>query len=89
MNYVLKTGHGCQIHDGSGQFGYVHVGDLADVYILLLGRILRGEDAVLPHGRAGLIFPCVGMLKWTDMAWGCVEAAVRRGLLRTKGSQQG
>lgn len=85
MQYVLEKGHGFQLGDGTGHVGIVQIDDLADLYVLLVTRILAGRDADLPHGREGILFPCVGLVNWVDMSWGCVEAAFKRGVLPREG----
>lgn len=88
MRFVLEKGYGFQLGDGTGHLGFVHVDDLADLYVLLSQRILRAEDEPLPRGRSGIIFPCVGMVKFTDISWGCVEAAWSKGVLPKDGGPQ-
>lgn len=88
VRYVLEQGYGFQLGDGSGQLGFVHVEDLADLYVLLVRRIVEGRGEELPHGKQGIIFPCVGMTTWVDMSWGCLEAAFKKGLLPKEGGPQ-
>ncbi|KAJ4422367.1 hypothetical protein N0V82_003021 [Gnomoniopsis sp. IMI 355080] len=88
MRLVLEKGCGFQFGDGTGQIGFVHVIDLADLYVLLCQRLLRTEDGDLPRGRSGIIFPCVGMIKFMDISRGCVEAAWKRGVLPKDGGPQ-
>lgn len=90
FRFILEKGYGFQLGDGTGSIGFVHVDDLADLYLLLVKRILEGQDEDLPHGRRGIIFPCAesGPVKWTDMLLGCLEAAFKRGLLPKEGGPQ-
>lgn len=88
MRYVLEHGYGFQLGDGTGQIGIVQVDDVANLYVLLVKRIMDGRDRELPHGRTGIIFPCAGVAKWVDMSWGCVEAAFKRGVLPKEGGPQ-
>lgn len=81
MRFVLDKGYGFRLGDGSGCIGLVHVGDLAELYVLLVQRILEDGGKDLPSGKDGIIFPCVGMVMYTDFAQGCIDATFRKGIL--------
>ncbi|KUI71453.1 hypothetical protein VM1G_07024 [Cytospora mali] len=81
MQFVLDHGYGFQLGDGSGCTGLVHVDDLAELYVLFVQRILEDGGKDLPSGRSGIVFPCVGITLYTDIAKACVAAAFRKGVL--------
>ena len=81
IKYVLDTGFGAKLGDGSGCIGVVHIDDLAELYVLIVQRILEDGGKALPSGKGGTIFPCVGIVLLADIAQGCVDAAFRKGVL--------
>lgn len=81
MRFVLDHGYGFGLGDESGRIGLVHVDDLAQLYVLFVQRILEDGGEGLPSGKRGIVFPCVGMALFTDIARGCVQAAFRKGAL--------
>ncbi|ROV93651.1 hypothetical protein VMCG_08034 [Cytospora schulzeri] len=81
MRYVLDHGYGFKLGDGSGRIGLVHVDDLAQLYVLLVQRILEDGGKGLPSGKSGIVFPCVGMTLFADIARACDQAAFRKGIL--------
>ncbi|KAJ7267892.1 hypothetical protein C8J57DRAFT_1614062 [Mycena rebaudengoi] len=79
MRYVLDTGYGFALGDGTGCMGIVHVSDLAGLYSLSVQRILEDRGKSLPTGKRGIVFPCVELVLRTDIAQGCLDVAFRRG----------
>lgn len=88
IRYVLDRGYGYKLGEGTGRIGVVHVDDLAQLYILLVQRILEDGGKDLPSGKRGTIFPSVGMAQFADIAWACVRAAFRKGILPKKDGPQ-
>ncbi|VUC29273.1 unnamed protein product [Clonostachys rosea] len=83
MRYVVGHGHGFKLTETSN-FDWVHVEDLADVYVLLLRTILEREDrgvGYLPSGKTGIIFPAVGRALQTEIMQRCLDAAFDAGVL--------
>ncbi|KAH6896753.1 hypothetical protein B0T10DRAFT_163182 [Thelonectria olida] len=62
----LESGRPEYVGNGRGGVGHVHITDLAALYELLLGRILKGED--VPSGRKGLIFTETLYHNWMDVS---------------------
>lgn len=84
MRFVLEKGYGCRLGDGTAQMGFVHVDDLAALYVRVAEEVIKGGGKGLPSGRGGIVFPCVGMVKLVDIARDCVEAVARKGIIQTK-----
>lgn len=62
MMYVIQHGYGWKLNE-TANFDWVHVLDLADIYVLLVQTILEREDrgvGYLPTGRNGVMFAAVG-----------------------------
>lgn len=84
LRFVLKHGYGPRLGDGTAQMGLVHVDDLARLYVRVVEEVVENGGKGVPSGRAGIVFPCVGMVKIVDIAWDCVEAVARKGIIQTK-----
>jgi nucleoside-diphosphate-sugar epimerase len=84
LQFVLKHGYGPRLGDGTAQMGLVHVDDLAGLYVRVVEEVVEGGGKGVPSGKAGIVFPCVGMVKLVDIAWDCVEAVARKGIIHTK-----
>lgn len=84
MRFVLEKGYGCRLGDGTAQMGFVHVDDLAALYVRVAEEVIEGGGKGLPSGRGGIVFPCVGMVKLVDIARDCVDAVARKGIIQTK-----
>lgn len=89
MRFVLKHGYGPRLGDGTAQWGLVHVDDLAALYIRVVEDVVQGGGKRVPSGKGGILFPCVGMVKLVDIAWECIEAMVRKGIIQTKDVKEG
>ncbi|KAI0477308.1 NAD dependent epimerase/dehydratase [Xylariaceae sp. FL0804] len=82
MNYVLARGHGFSLgYPAMGVIDRVHVADLADLYLLCLGRILAGRGAELPNGRAGIMLVENGRLDMNEISHACLDVAFAAGVL--------
>lgn len=84
MKFVLDNGYGPQLGDGTAQVGYVHVDDLAELYVRVAEEIVEDGGKRVPSGRGGTVFPCVGMVKTVDISRDCVEAVARKGIIQAK-----
>lgn len=82
LRFVLDRGHGCRLGDGTARMGLVHVDDLAGLYVRVAEEVVAGGGARVPSGRAGVVFPTVGMVRLVDIARDCVEAVARRGIIQ-------
>ncbi|KAF5008102.1 hypothetical protein FDECE_5586 [Fusarium decemcellulare] len=90
MRFVLKHGCGFKLNE-TANFDWVHVEDLADLFILLLRAILEREDrgiGYLPSGKNGIISSSVGYTLQTDMMQLCLDTAFEAGVLPTGNTPQ-
>ncbi|OGM49900.1 hypothetical protein ABOM_001445 [Aspergillus bombycis] len=88
MRYVLRHGHGFKLND-TANFDWVHVEDLADVFVLLVRAILeRGDRGVgyIPSGKNGVVFPAVKRVLVTQIMQECLDTAFGAGALPREGT---
>jgi nucleoside-diphosphate-sugar epimerase len=67
------------VADGSQRWGNVRVTGLANLYELLVGKILDGEP--VPSGERGIYFTVSGEHQWKDIASGIASAGHALGIL--------
>ncbi|KAL5318042.1 hypothetical protein ACEPPN_015146 [Leptodophora sp. 'Broadleaf-Isolate-01'] len=82
MRYAIAAGRVEMIGNGEGAWDFVHVEDLAQLYLILLKRVLAGEE--VPVGEKGIMFSASGWYRWRDLAEGIANALVEVGALKTK-----
>jgi len=83
MMYVLEHGYGWKLNE-TANFDWVHVLDLADIYVLLVRTILERKDrgvGYLPSGKNGIMFAAVGRTMIKDINQGCLDVAFADGTL--------
>ncbi|KAH8745505.1 hypothetical protein F5883DRAFT_587290 [Diaporthe sp. PMI_573] len=83
MRYVVKHGYGFKLNE-TANFDWVHVEDLADVYVLLVRAIIEREDhgvSYIPTGKHGIISTAVGRVLQTEMMQLCLDTAFNAGVL--------
>ncbi|KAM7198296.1 hypothetical protein V8F33_005087 [Rhypophila sp. PSN 637] len=83
MRYVVTHGYGFKLNE-SANFDWVHVEDLADLYVLLVKTILEREDrgvGYIPSNKNGIIFPAVARVLQTESMQRCLDAAFDAGVL--------
>ncbi|KAJ0160152.1 hypothetical protein CTA2_8468 [Colletotrichum tanaceti] len=93
MDYVLRNGHGLTVGDGTGCVDYVHVADLADLYVLCVLDVLERGGANLlllppPTGsgrRGGILFPTAGRTLTMEIPRKCLDVAFATGNLPREG----
>ncbi|RSL81444.1 hypothetical protein CEP51_005825 [Fusarium floridanum] len=78
---AIEVGYPEYIGDGLGGAGHVHITDLAELYKVMILRIIQGED--VPSGREGLLFTETGYHNWFDVAKLIGEVGVSRGVLKS------
>ncbi|KAI0844731.1 NAD(P)-binding protein [Daldinia vernicosa] len=78
---VLELKKGILLGDGKGVWDHVHVEDLADLYLLILERIVAKGGEGVPSGKKGIIFSGNGRHQWLDVAQGVADAAFAEGLI--------
>lgn len=57
------------VGDGAGEWDHVHIADLADLFEIVLEKVLSGEDSV-PRGEEGLLFAETGRHTWLEISQG-------------------
>ncbi|KAJ4156384.1 hypothetical protein NW754_008012 [Fusarium falciforme] len=83
MRYVIQHGHGFKLNETS-VWDWVHVEDLADVFVLLTRTILEREDrgvGYIPSGTNGIIFPATGRALQLEIMQNCLDVAFAEGIL--------
>lgn len=63
---AIRQGQSEFVGDGSYTIGHVDIQDLANVFELLLSRLLAGES--LPYRRRGIYFSNTGSHTWLEVA---------------------
>ncbi|PVH78051.1 hypothetical protein DL98DRAFT_517023 [Cadophora sp. DSE1049] len=82
MRYALAAGKVQMIGNGEGAWDYVHVSDLAELYLLILKRVLEGEE--VPIGEKGILFSAAGWFRWKEVAIGIADALLEVEALNTR-----
>ena len=83
MTYIVQHGYGWKLNE-TANFDWVHVIDLADIYVLLVRTILQRDDrgvGYLPSGRNGIMFSAVGRTLIKEINQSCLDAAFADGTL--------
>lgn len=81
MRAAIMAGHAEMIGDGMGQWDYVHINDLAMLYGIVLGKVLKGEE--VPTGEKGIMFAGTGRYSWAEAASGIAVALSSLGAIKT------
>lgn len=76
---ALAAGHAQYVGDGAGVWDYVHVVDLAELFELLVSKILRGETSNLPSGKKGIYFANTLRHSWKELAEGIAKSCYEAG----------
>jgi nucleoside-diphosphate-sugar epimerase len=88
MMYAIQHGYGWKLNE-TANFDWVHVLDLADLYVLLVRTILERDDrgvGYIPSGTSGIFFAAVGRTLIKDINQGCLDAAFADGILPREGT---
>ncbi|KAK6356351.1 hypothetical protein TWF718_000712 [Orbilia javanica] len=81
---IVKNGKGFTLGKGDCGWSNVHVGDLADLYALLVGEALKEDGGKATWGRAGgWYFAENGMDKWCDVAREVTRISYEKGYLKS------
>ncbi|KAH6995378.1 NAD dependent epimerase/dehydratase [Ilyonectria destructans] len=78
---AVEAGHPEYLGDGSGGVGYVHIEDLAQLYELILAKVLEGAD--MPFNRKGIYFSNTGEFVWGDLVKRVGEIGVQLNALKS------
>jgi hypothetical protein len=90
MMYVVQHGYGFKLNE-TANFDWIHVIDLADIYVLLLRTILEREDrgvGHIPSGKNGVMFATVGRALIKEINQWCLDTAFTDGILPRKGTPE-
>jgi nucleoside-diphosphate-sugar epimerase len=90
MMYVIQHGYGWKLNE-TANFDWVHVLDLADLYVLLVRTILEREDrgvGYIPSGKNGVLFSAVDRVLIKDINQKCLDVAFAEGILPRDGTPQ-
>ncbi|KAI1665671.1 NAD dependent epimerase-dehydratase family protein [Pyrenophora tritici-repentis] len=89
MMYVVQHGYGWNLND-TANFDWVHVSDLAKMYVLARTILEREDRGVryLPSGRNGVMFAAVGHTLIKDINQRCLDLAFEDGLLPREDTPQ-
>jgi len=79
---TLSAGRAVVIGDGKGVWDHVHIADLAQLYELVLAKMLAGGED-LAFGERGIVFSANGEHTWGEVARGVADAAVQLGKVKT------
>lgn len=79
---AIKAGQAEVIGDGKGVWDFVHVEDLANLYAILLKRVLAGQE--IPSGEKGLLFSSSGRYSWLEAAQAIGKALFELGAIKTQ-----
>lgn len=81
----LKAGQALVIGDGKGVWNYVHIDDLADLYVIFLQKILNGDK--VPVGEQ-ITFSETGTFAWIDLSRGIADALYKLGAVKAADVKQ-
>ncbi|KAL8704404.1 MAG: hypothetical protein Q9201_002430 [Fulgogasparrea decipioides] len=84
MRSALEKGHVMQLGDDDGDVEHVHVEDLADLYILVAERVVKGKLEGMPSGEQGICFAGTGRHTWKEFSRGIADALIELGGIKDK-----
>ncbi|KAF6219651.1 hypothetical protein HO133_004120 [Letharia lupina] len=79
---ALKTQQAEVVGSGKASWDHVHVGDLANLYEIVVQKLLAGED--LPNGEKGIYFSANGHHTWLELSQGLADALFTLGISKTE-----
>ncbi|OTA58351.1 NAD dependent epimerase/dehydratase family protein [Hypoxylon sp. EC38] len=77
----LRNKRAVVLDDGKRMWDHVHVEDLAELYLLIVKRILEQGGEGLPTGKKGIIFSSNGRHSWLEVSQGIADACYEEGQL--------
>ncbi|KAF6783599.1 NAD dependent epimerase/dehydratase family protein, partial [Colletotrichum sojae] len=83
MSFILTYGYGFKFNETAG-IDWVHIEDLADLWVLIVRAIIERPDrgvGHIPSGTSGIVFPSVGRIRNEELMMGCLDAAFDAGAL--------
>jgi nucleoside-diphosphate-sugar epimerase len=88
MEYIKRHGHGVKLND-TANFDWVHVVDLANLFVLLVRATLERGDrgfVCLPLATSGIMFTAVGRTLITDIHQKCLDVLFEKSILPRDGT---
>ena len=83
---AVAAGQAEFVGDGSAVWDDVHIADLADLFEIILGRLLKDEE--IPSGSKGIYFAASLRHSWKQLAEGIAKAGVELGHLKSSEPKQ-
>ncbi|KAI1090185.1 NAD dependent epimerase/dehydratase family protein [Rostrohypoxylon terebratum] len=77
---VLQLNRPIVLGDGRGVWDHVHVQDLAELYVLVLRRIIENGGEGVPTGKKGIIFSANGRHSWLEVSQAVAAAFHEKGV---------
>jgi nucleoside-diphosphate-sugar epimerase len=81
LGAVLKQQQARVVGPGTSIWNHVHVEDLAELYALILSKILENGGKNVPTGKNGIIFSGTGEHTWKEYTTDQAEACYAEGLI--------
>lgn len=78
---IVSAGSGLVIGKGEGVWDHVHIEDVADLYVLIVRRLVEDNGAGVPFGKRGIIFSANGAHSRLEQTKDSVEGAHKHGLI--------
>ncbi|EED12418.1 conserved hypothetical protein [Talaromyces stipitatus ATCC 10500] len=80
---AVAAGHAQYVGDGAGIWDYVHVVDLAELFELLVAKILKNDTKGLLTGRKGIYFAGTLRHSWKELAESIAQHCYEAGRLES------
>jgi nucleoside-diphosphate-sugar epimerase len=78
---IVSAGSGLVVGKGDGVWNHVHIEDVADLYVLILRKLVENGGAGVPTGKKGIIFSANGDHSRLEQTKDAVEGASKHGLI--------
>jgi len=78
---IVSAGSGLVVGKGDGVWNHVHIEDVADLYVLILRKLVENGGAGVPSGKKGIIFSANGDHSRLEQTKDAVEGASKHGLI--------
>lgn len=79
MRAARRDGHVFVIGQGAGEWDHVHIDDLASLYEMIVGRLVKGEQ--LYSGKRGMYFTEAGHHSWREVSERVAKEGFKLGYL--------
>ncbi|KFY79589.1 hypothetical protein V498_08933 [Pseudogymnoascus sp. VKM F-4517 (FW-2822)] len=78
---IVSAGSGLVVGTGDGVWNHVHIEDVADLYVLILRKLVESGGTGVPSGKKGIIFSANGDHSRLEQTKDAVEGASKHGLI--------